>query len=145
MLKIKWIARLGLGVVAFVMVTACSQSPENLVPAPLGERAVLERLADAYTALSDKKLGVSPMSLLGDERHKFVTEVFAQAGYDYSATLRALAMGEFDRSNELHNDMVELLLMPHRSQTLVKMQPAEIYTSEELMDVAAIERMLNQP
>jgi|GEM_PF-1029295 len=144
MLKIKQIWRTGLGLALVLMSVACSQPEAELVPAPLGDRAVLEKLADAYTAVSDQRLGVSPMSLPGDERHKFVVEVFSRAGYDYSGTLRMLAMGDFDRNNQLHKDMVELLLMPHRNQKMAKMPAAKIYTGEELMDVATLERLLNQ-
>ena len=109
MLKINQMWRVTIGLLLLCVVAGCSQSADNLVAAPLGDRAVLEQLADAYTEVSDKTLGVSPMKLLGDERHAFLTEVFARAGYDYSATLRALAMGGFDRGNQLHNDMVDLV------------------------------------
>ena len=144
MLGIKWLGRLGL-VAMVLLLGACSdESPQVLTPAPLGDRAVLQKLADAYTELSDEKLAVSPMNLLADERHDFVTQVFARAGYSYSATLSELASDAFDKNNPLHRDMAELVLMPHHDQRLATMKPAEIYTSEELMDVAVIERKLNQ-
>ncbi len=131
-------------ILVLALLGACSsEAPEKLVPAPLGERSALERLAEAYTAVSDEKLTVSPMALAGDERHRFVTEVFARAGYDYAATLKQVAGAELDRANQLQMDLIDLLLLPHRNQKMVQMAPADIYPPQELMDIATIERKLN--
>ena len=108
---------------------------------PLGERSALERLARSYTEISDYRYANSPMSLPGGERKKFVVDVFAKAGYDYSATLNHMANQGLDATNQLHVDLADLLLLPLRSPRFPT-DPAEIYSPEELMDVAAVERAL---
>ncbi len=123
-----------------VLLTACSQSPSEMGPATLGDRAVLERLADSYTSISDGTLSVSPMSLPGDERRRFLEKVFQDAGYDYGLTLAALADG-LDKNNKLHRDLAELAMMPH-TKAKYPMDPAEIYSSQELQLIAKIERAL---
>ncbi len=120
----------------------CSTDEAVLTAAPLGDRPALERLAESYTDVSNKRLTVSPMSLFGKERRDFLVRVFSGAGYDYSATLRALAMN-YDKTDKLHKDMVELVLMPHRNLS-ISMPAAKIYLPDELMDVATIERLVKQ-
>ena len=127
---------------AVLTLVACSSDDALLAAAPLGERPVLQNLADAYTDVSNKRLTVSPMTLMGKERRDFLVRVFTEAGYDYSATLRALAM-DYDKTNKLHKDLAGLVLMPHRNLA-IKSQPAEIYLPGELMDVATLERLLKQ-
>ena len=128
-------------VVACVVMAGCDRGPKMLVPVPLGERSALERLAKSYTQVSDRKYATSPMSLPGAERKKFVVEVFAGAGYDYSATLDLMANQGLDPANQLHVDLADLVLLPHR-RPKYPTDPADVYSSEELMDVAAVERAL---
>jgi len=127
---------------AVTLSTGCSNDERAFAAAPLGDRPVLETLADAYTDVSNKRLTVSPMTLHGKDRRDFLVRVFNEAGYDYSATLRVLAM-DYDKTDKLHKDMAELVLMPHRNLT-IKSQPAEIYLPAELMDIATLERRVKQ-
>ena len=133
--KVVW-----LGVV--LLLAACTNEPAELTAAPLGDRAVLESLAASYTTVSDERLSVSPMSLGGEERKKFVIKVFADSGYSYSKTLKQTVETGIDKTNKLHVDMTELLLMPHRTPR----SPVDLdalYSIEELQDIAVIERQLN--
>lgn len=133
---------LGMATVFAFMLGACGGA-DTLVAAPLGEKAVLENLAEAYTEVSDSRLQMSPKTLIGKDRYDFVVRVFAEAGYDYSATLRGMAAEGLDNNNALHKDLAELALMPHRNQS-APVQPASIYSSDELMDIAILERQLKQ-
>lgn len=132
----------GIVLLMLLGLAGCSNEPGAPTAAPLGERSVLESLADAYTEVSDNRLNTSPMNLPGKERKEFVQRVFSASGYSYRETLRQMAAQGIDSANPLHRDMAELVLMPHRSQRF----PAEltdIYTPDELQDVAALERQLN--
>ncbi len=137
---------MGMGVLlcAVALLSGCNSKPATPVAAPLGDNAVLEKLASAWEKLSDTKLAVSPASLPGDGRKKFLEQVFAEAGYDYSATLKQLASQPLDKGNQTYVDMAELLLLPHRNAQ-VPMDPAEYYSIEELQAVAALERALKKP
>ncbi len=137
---------MGVGVLlcAVVLLSGCNSKPVTPVAAPLGDNAVLEKLASAWEKLSDTRLAVSPASLPGDGRKQFLEQVFAEAGYDYSATLKQLASQPLDKGNQTYIDMAELLLLPHRNAQ-VPMDPAEYYSIEELQAVAALERALNKP
>jgi len=125
-----------------VLLAACSNAPTELTAAPLGEHAVLESLAESYTAISDEKLSVSPTSMTGEDRKKFLVQVFARSGYSYSKTLTSMADVGLDKSNKLHVDMAELVLMPHRNPRY-PVELIDLYSSEELQAVAVIERQLN--
>ncbi|MDZ4262255.1 MAG: hypothetical protein U1B30_08010 [Pseudomonadota bacterium] len=137
---------MSVGVLLFTVVlfSGCSSEPALPVAAPLGDNAVLEKLAASWEKLSDNRLAVSPASLPGDGRKEFLERVFKDAGYDYSATLKQMASQEFDRNNKVYSDMAELLLLPHRNAQ-VPMDPAQYYSIEELQAVAALERALNKP
>lgn len=127
---------------AVLLLAACSNEPADLAAAPLGERAVLESLAASYTTISDERLSISPMSLNGEDRKKFVTKVFANSGYSYAKTLKQMVETGLDKSNKLHVDMAELVLMPHRNPR----HPVDleaIYSIQERQDIAVIERQLN--
>lgn len=129
---------------AVVVLSGCSSKPEAPVAAPLADQAVLEKLAASWEKVSSDKLSVSPASLPGNERKKFIEQVFTDAGYSYSATLKQLAGSSFDKGSKMYVDMAELLLLPHRNPQVL-MDPADIYTIEELQAVAALERALNKP
>lgn len=126
-----------------VLLVACGSEPESLKPAPLGDQAVLEKLSKSWEKISNENLSTSPMSLPGDQRKRFVEMIFTDNGYSYSATLHALATQRFDKSNQAYIDMAELVLMPHRNPK-IPMEAADIYKPTELLDVAALERALNQ-
>lgn len=131
------------GLLVLALLSACSSDPQSLDAAPLGERAVLESLAEAYTEISNQKLSVSPMSLPGEERKRFVEQVFTRSGYSYSKTLHRMAQAGLDSRNQLHVDMAELVLMPHRNPRF-PLELTDIYSAQELQDVAVVERQLNQ-
>lgn len=125
-----------------LLLGACSSAPDDLKAAPLGERAVLESLAESFTAISDERLSVSPMSMTGEDRKKFVVQVFARSGYSYEMTLTKMAKEGVDVRNQLHVDMAELLLMPHRSSRF-PVELTDLYSSAELQAIAVVERQLN--
>jgi accessory colonization factor AcfC len=125
------------------LLVACSSEPKPLTAAPLGDQAVLEKLAKSWEKVSNKNISVSPMSLAGNERKHFLEMVFADNDYSYSATLHVLATQKFDKNNQAYIDMAELVLMPHRNPK-VPMEAADIYKPAELFDVAALERALKQ-
>lgn len=129
-------------VLAVLLLLGCSNEPADLKAAPLGERSVLEELAQAYTAISDEQLTVSPTSLPGEDRKKFVELVFVKSGYSYRETLRQMATSGINNTNQLHVDMAELVLMPHRNPRY-PMELMDVYSADELQDVAVIERQLN--
>ena len=126
-----------------LMLIGCSNEPGELKAAPLGERSVLQELAESYTAVSDQQLSVSPMSMSGEDRKKFVEQVFARCGYSYSKTLHEMAVSGIDKTNQLHVDMAELILMPHRHPRF-PVELMDLYTPQELKDVAVVERELNK-
>jgi hypothetical protein len=126
-----------------LLCVGCTQEPKDLTAAPLGDRTVLEKLAEAYTEVSDEQLSVSPTSLDGVERKRFVEKVFARCGYSYGKTLHRMATDGVDKNNQLQVDMAELVLMPHRNPR-IPTDLSDIYSGKELMDVAVVERQLNQ-
>ncbi len=126
-----------------LVLQACSDEPRELVAVPLGDRAALQTLADAYTSLSDLKLTASPSIMPADKRKQFLIEVFTKAGYSYGLTLRQMAGAEFDKNRKLHRDLADLVLMPHRNQRGTRVAMDRIYSGEELQDVAVIERAFN--
>jgi hypothetical protein len=113
------------------------------VAAPLGDKAALEKLADAYRAVEEsQQVGGSPLSLPPEKRKKFVEMVFAEAGYSYSATLHSLgegmSQGKLKVVDQNIKDLAELLLIPHRAAANLE----NIYSAQELQDVRAIESKL---
>ncbi len=135
--------RAAVALAALMWLSACSNEPAELSAAPLGQRPVLESLAEAYTAVSSENLSTSPKSLPGEERKRFVERVFERAGYSYSKTLHQMAGAAFDPANQLHVDMAELVLMPHRNPRFA-LELTDVYSSQELQDVAVVERQLNR-
>jgi hypothetical protein len=131
-------------VMAVALLGGCGAEPDATQPAPLGDKAALEKLAASWEKISSNKLSVSPASLPGNERKKFLEQVFADAGYSYTATLKQVAVQNIDKGNKLHTDLVDLVLLPHHGPR-TPMDPAEIYTVEELQAVAAVERNLTKP
>lgn len=125
-----------------LLMLACSKDTAELDAAPLGERSALESLAKSYTRISNEQLSVSPMNLTGEDRKKFVEKVFSDSGYSYPKTLNRIANEGLQKSNQLHLDMVELILMPHRSPRY-PVELTDLYSAQELQDIAVVERQLN--
>lgn len=114
--------------------TACSDKPQGKA-APLGDHAVLEQLAGAYRSVL-QEYPMSPRSMAPKGRLEFVRRVFATAGFDYDATLQAMAQGGVQVTNQDHRDLAELLFLPH--QGVAEESWADIYTPEELAAVRSI-------
>ncbi len=90
------------------LLAACGKS--TLPTAPLGDHAALERLAGAYKqTLQD--VPTAPRAMRPAGRLLFVEQVFRGAGYDYAATLAALAEG-LDAGDKNQRDLAGLVLLP---------------------------------
>ena len=98
-------------IITFFTLLVCACESDSQLPAPLGDHAVLEKLAATYDKLRDR-LPVSPSGLTPKGKRKFVQEVFQRTGYDYDATLLAAARTPPDHITANHRDMMELLLLP---------------------------------
>ncbi len=115
---------------------ACSDNSTK-VAAPLGDKAALEKLAKAYRIIEEKQqLDGSPLTLPPDQRKKFIEMVFAEGGYNYSATLHTLAENKLNVIDQNIKDMAELLLIPHRASAMAM---EDIYNAQELKDIRVIE------
>jgi len=90
------------------LLAACGKSPAPA--APLGEYAALERLAEAYRQTL-QEVPTAPRAMRPEGRRLFVEQVFRTAGYDYAATLAALAQG-LDASDKNQRDLAELVSLP---------------------------------
>ena len=118
-----------------MMLLACSDGMQK--PAPVGEYAVLEELAAAFRTTSEH-YPIQPQAMRPEARKEFLTKVFAQAGYGYSATLLALSDAELLTTNQDHRDFVELLLMPGKGLSDVDL--ASIYSADELLVVRRLRK-----
>jgi len=116
----------------------CQQKPVA-EPAPLGDYAVLEQLAEAYREVAEQ-YPLQPRQMTPALRRQFVEQVFQRAGYDYTATLGAMARQGVDVTNQDHRDLAQLVLLPH--QGLDHEARVELYSSGELASVEAIEAAL---
>jgi len=121
----------------FPFLLSCSQG-EEMGPAPVGQRPVLEKLAEAYEKIAQQVEG-NPRRLPPDERLRFVRFVFEEAGYDYEATLRSMASAPLNPMDTLQRDMAELLLLPHRAGGWVK--PESVYPKTDLEAVNRLEEV----
>ena len=120
-------------IMLFVGLTACESDRRS--PAPLGERAALENLATAYETLSEQ-LPVSPSGLTPQGKLKFVQAVFKQAGYDFTATLQALAQTPPENISSYHQDMMELVLLPNQGLNDQAME--DLYNATQLGSIKVI-------
>jgi len=126
--------------VGVALLTACSTADEPGKPVPIGDKAMLQRLADEYTKLA-QKVPVSPTRLSPSDRKDFVVKVFAASGYSYSSTLHRMAAGGWDVNDQNARDMAQLLFMPHTN--ISPSQGLEgVYTQQEMADVRKIQGML---
>jgi hypothetical protein len=107
------------------------QSP----PAPLGDRATLDKLASAYETLSGQ-LPVSPSGLTPQGKLKFVQKVFKLAGYDFNTTLQALAQTSPENLSPYHKDMMDLVLLPN--QGLSEQATQDLYSASQLTSIKII-------
>ena len=105
--------------------------------APLNDKASLEKLAQAYEAVSDT-VPVSPVKLTPKARRKFVEQVFTASGYGYSATLLELANVQSGSATQLHKDMKDLLFMPHYGVNFEETK--HIYSETELRAIEKINK-----
>lgn len=113
-----------------LLLLACSDNTQK--PAPLGEYAVLEQLAAAYRTTGEQ-YPMQPQAMPPEGRKEFLTKVFMQAGYSYSATLLALADADVLMTNQDHRDLVDLLLLPGKGISDADL--ATIYSADELVVV----------
>lgn len=128
-----------LAVLLFTLALAsCSADPE-LGPAPAGDRAALERLADAWKKVSDSAAyGTNPRNMAPEDRKSFVVTIFRQAGFDYTATLHQLATAKINAQDTLIKDLAQLIMLPHaNSEQPVRLE--DIYSTAELTDIRALE------
>lgn len=95
----------------------------------MGELAVLEQLADAYREVAEN-YPVQPQAMRPKGRMEFIQQVFRTAGYDYTATLLAMAHGDVDTSNQYQRDLADLVLLPQRG--LSDSQIKDLYSGPEL-------------
>jgi hypothetical protein len=108
--------------------------------APIGDHAVLEQLADAYREVA-QQYPVQPRGMRPEARKQFVQQIFAQTGYDYAATLQALAAQNTDVASQDQRDLTELLFLPH--QGLADTDLATLYSDTELAAVRTIQNGLH--
>ena len=111
-------------------------------PAPIDDKAALEKLADNYNKLADK-FPRSPMQLPPGERKAFVEQVFINSGYSYKATLHEMATADIDFSKKNVSDLAQLLTIPQRNVSSLN-DVESIYSSTELKEMAALEKRMNQ-
>ncbi len=108
--------------------------------APIGDKAVLEQLAQSYSEIS-KSLSLPPDRLPEKERKEFTVKVFEQAGYSYTATLKALVSGDYDSKQPMVRDMIELVTLPHRYLRWDDRVLQRLYTTEELGYIKRLQRL----
>lgn len=121
-------------------VTACTDDATPRMAAPIGDQAVLERLAAEYNKLAEN-LPMSPTRLPPEQRKDFVGKVFAASGYSYSATLHRMAEGGWSPDDKNTKDLVELLFMPHTNVSAPEGLKG-VYSEQELADVRKVQKML---
>jgi hypothetical protein len=128
--------------IAAVAVAACGYTQTGPTdPAPIDDKAALQKLADAYNKLADK-FPRSPSELPPDERKAFVEQVFMNAGYSYAATLHEMATAKIDFSKQNVTDLADLLTMPQRNVSSAD-DIRSIYSPTELKEMQALEQRLN--
>lgn len=136
MVPLKKLGQYALAALLAAGISAC-EGQRPMTAAPLGDQTALQKLAAAYRAVEEQEqLGMPPANLPPEKRKKFVDMVFAQAGYNYAATLDKLATDNVNLAEKNTRDMAELLLMPHRGSSIAL---EEIYSAEESKDIRALE------
>lgn len=125
---------------ALVLIVAGCGGDGPTVPAPIGDRAALERLAEHYEEIS-AQLPVSPPGLQAKGRKEFVERVFEASGYQYAATLHRMAEGGWDTNDQNARDLAQLLMLPHHGMTAEE-NIDDVYSPEELESMRKLQGML---
>ncbi len=99
-----------LSVIALCAALLAACGKPALPTAPLGDHAALEQLAEAYRQTL-QEVPTAPRAMRPAGRLMFVEQVFRGAGYDYAATLAALAEG-LDAGDKNQRDLAELVSQP---------------------------------
>lgn len=134
--RMSMIRLLSLIVLSATLLAGCGQP--TLPAAPLGDQAGLEALAEAYKATLET-VPTAPRSMRPEGRKVFVEQVFRDAGYDYAATLAALAQG-LDAKNTLHRDLAELVSLPFSNMSDAAMD--DILSGEELENARLLRKRM---
>jgi len=113
---------------------ACDNTSQKVVP--IGDHGGLEQLAAAYRKVL-QEYPVAPASMQPEGKKKFVERVFAAAGYQYSATLKAFARQGIDGTNQDHRDLADLLFLPHKGMADAELP--RLYTADELAAVRSLQ------
>ena len=114
-----------------------SSQPTQYEAAPLDSKPALEKLASSYNSVAET-IPVSAINLRPAARKKFVSQVFNEAGFNYSATLQALSKVQASSVTQYHKDMQQLLFLPHYKTRFEEIK--DIYTAEEVKAIEAINR-----
>jgi hypothetical protein len=122
--------------ILLVLLNACGKPAGQ--PAPVGDHAALEQLAESYRATA-QQFPVAVQGMKPQGKRAFVEQVFVHAGYDYSATLAALA-AHIDATNPDHRDLAELLVLPRVG--LADEQLGEIFSTTEQQALRSLEAAL---
>ncbi len=126
--------------VIMVLTVGCGKSEDVGGPAPVGQRAALEKLAQEYERIA-AELPISPRQLPPKQRKVFLEQVFAASGYSYSATLHSAAEGGWDKGNEHAKDLAQLLILPH-SSLRPEQSLSGVYSEQEEADLLKLEALL---
>jgi len=113
---------------------ACDNASQKV--APIGDHEGLEQLAAAYRKVMEE-YPVAPASMQPEDKKKFVERVFTEAGYQYSATLKAFARHGIDSTNQDQRDLADLLFLPHKG--LNDAELPRLYTADELAAVRSLQ------
>lgn len=131
-----WVLFWALQTVWILVILSSCDSTRTQSPAPVGDHAVLEQLAEAYRSVS-QEYPVTPASMRPAGKKEFVERVFEAAGYHYSATLIAFAEQGADVRSQDQRDLAELLFLPH--QGLDEAAMVELYSAKELAAIRIIQ------
>ena len=131
-----------INILAFAITfTACNSSSSDSYPAaPLNDEQALKNLAAAYETVAET-IPSNPAQLRPSARKKFVTQVFTKAGYSYFETLNDLAKIPAGSPTQYHEDMKQLLFLPHYRVNFDDIK--EIYSDQEIQAILAIESNFN--
>ncbi len=124
-------------ILALLVLSACDNGSPK--PAPIGDHAVLEQLAEAYRSVA-QQYPVQPASMRPAGKKKFIEAVFGAAGYGFSSTLKAFAKQGVDATSQDHRDLAELLMLPHKG--LADTDMAALYSADELAAIRSIQSSL---
>jgi hypothetical protein len=126
------------GVLSF---SGCGSPQQNQhSAAPLDDKNTLEKLAAAYEAASES-IPVSPVQLRPEARKQFVEKVFNDAGYNYSATLQALAKVNREAITQYHKDIKQLLYLPHYGIPFEETK--HIYSEQDIRAIETINQIFH--